>query len=207
MRSQPGPTNSDAIIVEDDYDAEFRYDREPIGAVQGLAPDRVVSHRHGQQVAGSDHAARLDPVPCLAGRCDRGARRSAPTAARQGLDQLVIAKLIESGRFDRHLRRMRTLYAAKRDALVESLAQHAPSVELTGLSAGFHAVAHLPEGVRETDVVDAARGRGVGLYGMSANRANKAVEPPQLVLGFGNLTDRAIRSGIGIVGGLLEGTA
>ena len=93
-----------------------------------------------------------------------------------GLDQLVAAKLIESGRFDRHLRRMRKLYAAKRDALVESLARHAPSVAVTGLTAGFHAVAHLPKGVGETEVVDAARERGVGLYGMSANRADKSVE-------------------------------
>jgi GntR family transcriptional regulator/MocR family aminotransferase len=102
---------------------------------------------------------------------------------------------------------MRTVYAAKRDALVESLAQHAPSVAVSGLTAGFHAVAHLPPGVGEVDVVEASRDRGVGLYGMSANRADKSVEPAQLVLGFGNLTDRAIRSGIGIVGDLLEGKA
>jgi GntR family transcriptional regulator/MocR family aminotransferase len=113
--------------------------------------------------------------------------------------------LIESGRFDRHLRRMRGVYAHKRDALVGALALHAPDVNVTGLAAGFHAVAHLPTSADEREVVAAALSRSVGLYGMSSNRSDKATVPPQLVLGFGNLSNRAIEAGIATVGDLLQG--
>jgi GntR family transcriptional regulator/MocR family aminotransferase len=121
------------------------------------------------------------------------------------LDQLALAKLIESGRFDRHLRRARGTYARRREALVAALAQHAPRVTLTGLAAGFHAVAHLPGPAEEESVVAAARVRSVGLYGMSPYRSTGAVRPPQLVLGFGNLTERTIAAGIAAVGDLLQG--
>jgi GntR family transcriptional regulator/MocR family aminotransferase len=126
--------------------------------------------------------------------------RGSPT-----LDQLALATLIESGRYDRHLRRMRTEYSARRDVLVESLAEHAPHVGLTGLAAGFHAVAHLPEPADERAVVATARERGVGLYGMSTLRSSGSTTPPQLVFGFGNTTQRAIRAGIEAVADLLEG--
>jgi GntR family transcriptional regulator/MocR family aminotransferase len=112
--------------------------------------------------------------------------------------------LIESGRYDRHLRRMRVTYARRRAALVEALARDAPGVRLTGLAAGFHAVAHLPEGLDEARVVAAAHDRSVGLYGMSAFRAGRVTVPPQVVLGFGNLGERSIRSGIAAVGDLLR---
>ena len=100
---------------------------------------------------------------------------------------------------------MRTTYAGRREALDEALARHAPAVELTGLAAGFHAVAHLPEAPVERSVVAAATKRGVGLYGMSACRADHATTPAQLILGFGNLTERAVTSGIATVGDLLQG--
>jgi GntR family transcriptional regulator/MocR family aminotransferase len=191
-------------IVEDDYDAEFRYDREPIGMLQGLAPDRVVNIgtvskslaptlRLGWLLCPDDLVSEIADLKL---RADRGS---------PGLDQRVLARLIESGRFDRHLRRMRKVYASKRDVLVDTLTRVAPAVELGGLAAGFHAVAHLPEGVGEVEVVAAARARGVGLYGMSANRSSKSVDPPQLVLGFGNLPERAIADGIERVGDLLRG--
>jgi GntR family transcriptional regulator/MocR family aminotransferase len=76
-------------------------------------------------------------------------------------------------------------------------------VRLTGLAAGFHAVAHLPDGVDEPHVVAEAARRGVGLYGMSAFRADGATTPPQLVLGFGNLGDRGVAEGIATVADLL----
>ena len=190
-------------VVEDDYDAEFRYDKEPVGALQGLAPDRVISIgtvskslaptlRLGWMLCPSEV---VESIADLKLRADRGS---------PGLEQLVLARLIESGRFDRHLRRMRKVYAGKRDALVDALAQHAPSVTLSGLAAGFHAVAHLPAGASETDVVSSARKRSVGLYGMSANRADKTTDPTQLVLGFGNLSERSIREGIAAVADLLD---
>ncbi|GAA3238803.1 PLP-dependent aminotransferase family protein [Streptomyces lavendulae] len=194
----------DAIIIEDDYDAEFRYDREPVGALQGLAPDRVVSL--GTVSKSLAPALRIGWMLCPPGlvepltahkyRSDRGT----PT-----LDQLALAGLIESGRFDRHLRRMRATYASRRTALVAALAEHAPEVAVTGLAAGFHAVAHLPVGVDEDQVVAAARTRSVGLYGMSACRASRTDEPARLVLGFGNVGVRAIADGIATVPDLLTG--
>jgi GntR family transcriptional regulator/MocR family aminotransferase len=101
---------------------------------------------------------------------------------------------------------MRAEYALRRGALVDALARHAPDVEVTGLAAGFHAVAHLPEPAQEQAVISAARARSVGLYGMSPQRFSKATTPAQLVLGFGDLSERSIQAGIAAVGDLLQGT-
>ena len=95
-------------------------------------------------------------------------------------------------RHDRHLRRMRGEYSRRRDALVGALAEHAPHVALTGLAAGFHAVAHLPDGADEEAVVAQARERRVGLYGMARYRSIQGAHSAQLVLGFGNTGARAI---------------
>ena len=76
-------------------------------------------------------------------------------------------------------------------------------MRLTGLAAGFHAVAHLPAGTAEHTVIQAARTRSVGLYGMSTYRADHAPGPPQLVLGFGNTSQRAIQTGIALISDLL----
>jgi GntR family transcriptional regulator / MocR family aminotransferase len=193
----------DAYIVEDDYDSEFRYDREPVGVLQGIAPDRVFTLgtvskslapavRLGWVVAPPALAAMVAEAKLLS---DRGT---------SGLDQLALAALLQSGRYDRHLRKMRGVYARRRTALIEALGRHAPEVRLTGLAAGFHAVAHLPTGADEDAVVAAARHRGVGLYGMRAFRAVGGDAPPQLVLGFGLVSERAIESGIAAVGDLLR---
>jgi len=193
---------TDGFVVEDDYDSEFRYDRDPVGVLQGLAPERVFTVgtvskslaptiRVGWVLAPPAFAEALAEEKLLA---DRGT---------PGLDQAALALLVESGRFDRHLRRMRARYARRRTALVDALAGHAPAVRLTGLAAGFHAVAHLPDGVDEPRVVAEAARRGVGLYGMSGFRVDGATTPPQLVLGFGNLGDRAVAEGIATVADLL----
>ena len=193
----------DAIVIEDDYDSEFRYDREPIGTLQGLAPDRVALL--GSVSKSLAPALRLGWIACppqLAGPVAHGKRyddRGCP-----GLDQLALAALLESGRFDRHLRRMRAIYAGRRDALVRALRTHAPSVQLGGLAAGFHAVASLPAHADEENVTSQARARSIGLHGMSAYRFDGATTPPQLVLGFGNLTEGAIERGIATIGDLLQ---
>jgi GntR family transcriptional regulator/MocR family aminotransferase len=194
----------DAVIVEDDYDAEFRYDREPVGTLQGIAAGRVLLL--GTVSKSLAPAMRLGWIVCpphLTAAVVEEKRLS--DRGSPGLDQLAFARLVESGRYDRHLRRMRGVYAARRQALVDALARHAPAVRLTGLAAGFHAVAHLPEGVREQDVVAAARQRSVGLYGMSAFRMSGGTAPGQLVIGFGNLGERAIERGVAAVADLLTG--
>jgi GntR family transcriptional regulator/MocR family aminotransferase len=194
----------DAVIIEDDYDAEFRYDREPVGALQGLAADRVVAiGTVSKSLAPVVRLAWAVCPPSLTGAI--AGQKQVSDHGSPGLDQLALAALIESGRYDRHLRRMRASYAQRRGVLLESLARHAPGVTLTGLAAGFHAVAHLPGPAAEEAVITAARGRSVGLYGMSASRWSGGTTPAQLVLGFGNLSERSIQAGVGAVGDLLQG--
>ncbi|MEV6847315.1 PLP-dependent aminotransferase family protein [Actinoplanes sp. NPDC051411] len=190
----------DGIIIEDDYDAEFRYDRDPVGSLQGLAPDHVVSL--GTVSKSLAPALRLgwivvpprlfEPLARAKWLADRGS---------PGIDQLALATLIESGRYDRHLRRVRSEYAARRETLVGALTRHAPHLAVTGLAAGFHAVLHLPPGTTEDQVVSSAVARGVGLYGMAGLCARPA--PPRLILGFGNTPRGRIEPGIAAIADLL----
>jgi len=194
---------NDAFIVEDDYDSEFRYDREPVGVLQGLAPGHVFTIGTASKALAP--AVRLGWVlapPSLAGAV--AAEKQISDRGSSTLDQLALAALFESGRYDRHLRRMRGIYARRRARLIAALARHAPGVRLTGLAAGFHAVAHLPAAADEQAVVATARERLVGLYGMGSYRAAGAAAPPQLVLGFGDVGERAIEPGIAAVAGLLR---
>jgi GntR family transcriptional regulator / MocR family aminotransferase len=100
---------------------------------------------------------------------------------------------------------MRAVYRKRRKVLVDALRRHAPKVELTGLAAGFHAVAKLPDGVDEHHVVATAAERSIKLYPMSTYRDSRATEPPEIVLGFGNLSDGEIERGIEVIGDLLSG--
>jgi GntR family transcriptional regulator / MocR family aminotransferase len=192
----------DAMVIEDDYDAEFRYDREPVGALQGLAPNRVMLL--GTVSKSLAPALRIGWVVCppalLMVMTEEKALmdRGSPT-----LEQLALAALIESGRYDRHLRRMRAIYARKRDALLTTLGALCPDVTLHGLAAGFHAVARLPDSCDEATVINAARERSVGLQGMSSYRSSGAAQPTELVLGFGDLTEEAIKRGITLISDLL----
>jgi GntR family transcriptional regulator/MocR family aminotransferase len=193
----------DATIIEDDYDAEFRYDREPVGALQGLAPGRVALI--GTVSKSLAPAIRMGWVVCPPHLLDAIAdAKTLDDRGSPGLDQLALATLIESGRYDKHLRAMRSVYAGKRRALIESLAIHAPQVQLLGLAAGFHAVARLPEGSDERAIARAARERAIGLYPMSELTQLGRPRPPELVIGFGNLTEQAIRRGVETVADLLS---
>ena len=190
------------FIIEDDYDSEFRYDKEPVGVLQGLAPGHVFTIGTASKALAP--AVRLGWIlapPSLAAAVAEEKRISDRGSAT--LDQLALAALLESGRYDRHLRRMRALYASRRARLIAVLARHAPAIRLTGLAAGFHAVAHLPAAADEQAVVAAARERRVGLYGMGDFRAVRTAGPPQLVLGFGQVGERAIEPGIAAVADLL----
>jgi GntR family transcriptional regulator/MocR family aminotransferase len=194
---------NDGFVLEDDYDSEFRYDREPVGVLQGLAPDRVFTIGTASKALAP--AVRLGWVLAPPSHADAvAAEKRISDRGSSTLDQLAVAALIESGRYDRHLRRMRGIYASRRAVLIDALARHAPGVRLTGLAAGFHAVAHLPAGADEQAVVTAARHRSVGLYGMDSYRATRAAAPPQLVMGFGHVSDRAIEPAVAAVADLLR---
>ncbi|HEU4702675.1 MAG TPA: PLP-dependent aminotransferase family protein [Conexibacter sp.] len=180
----------DAYVIEDDYDAEHRYDREPVGALQGLAPERVVyagcaskllapALRLGWLVAPQ---ALQQAIAFEKGLDDLGS----PT-----LDQLALADFLARGELDRHLRRMRPRYRARRDALIAALAQELPDWRVgAGIAAGLHVLALLPENLDEQAFLAAAAGRGMRLHGLSWFRVSAG--PPGLVLGFGNASEPAL---------------
>ena len=190
-------------VIEDDYDSEFRYDKDPVGALQGLAPDQVF-------LLGTTSKA-LAPAVRLGWVAAPAALAAAVAAEKEmsdrgscTLDQLALATLLTTGRYDRHLRRMRTVYAARRAALTAAFARHTPRARLSGLAAGFQAVAPLPPGADEAAVIAAARDRRVGLHGIREYRGDPDADaPPALVIGYGNVRERAIEPAIAAVADLL----
>jgi GntR family transcriptional regulator/MocR family aminotransferase len=191
-------------VIEDDYDSEFRYDKEPVGALQGLAPGQVFLL--GTVSKALAPAVRLGWVHAPAALASSvAAEKEMSDRGSCTLDQLALATLLTTGRYDRHLRRMRTVYAARRTALTDAFARHAPGIQLTGLAAGFQAVAMLPSSADELAVIAATRERRVGLHGISAYRGNPAPAAlPALVMGFGNVRERAIEPAIAAVADLLS---
>jgi GntR family transcriptional regulator/MocR family aminotransferase len=202
----------DGVILEDDYDAEFRYDRQPVGSLQGLAPDRVVALGSVSKTLAP--ALRLGWI-FTPPRFRDGILTEKSLSGRgvPQLDQAALARLIETGRFDRHLRRVRDSYHQRRDALVATVAERLEGASITGLDAGHHALLQLPAGVDEERVVAHAAAEGVAVRGVSDYRvtpddeAPRTALPPALVIGFGNVTTRQIREGIGVLGELFATAA
>ncbi|MER6916964.1 PLP-dependent aminotransferase family protein [Streptomyces sp. NPDC000594] len=181
------------LIVEDDYDGEFRYDRRPVGALQGLDPDRVVycgtaskALAPGLRLGWLVLPARLvDEVLALKG----GVRAS--DWALSTPDQLTLAGFIGSGAYDRQVRAMRQRYRRRRDELVAALAERAPGVGVRGIAAGLHAVLDLPPGTEDA-VVRAAARRGLALEGLSGFRHPEVpATGDALVVGYGGPSDSA----------------
>jgi GntR family transcriptional regulator/MocR family aminotransferase len=191
----------DGVIVEDDYDAEFRYDREPIGAIQGLAPDRVIYAGSASKVfAPGMRLGWLAAPPALADAI--AVQKHQADSGSPALDQLALADFIARGELDRHLRRMRPIYRRRRDALLTALRRHLPSLRPVGASAGLHVLAWLPPDMKEAAIVAAARAEGIAIEGL-ANRLIRRSGPEGLVLGYGSIAetdmDRAVRRLAGAV--------
>jgi GntR family transcriptional regulator/MocR family aminotransferase len=187
----------DGVILEDDYDAEFRYDRHPIGSLQGLDAERVIALGSVSKTLAPAIKLGwllLPPrfVPAVIEEKRLGSR-GAPA-----LDQEALALLMESGRFDRHLRRVKELYRARRDVLAAEVAATFGADRLQGLAAGCHALLRLPDGVSEVAVEEAARSLSVNVTGLSRYRlaGGDASHAPGLVLGFGNVTEHQIHRGV-----------
>ncbi len=190
-----GARGDGRLVIEDDYDAEYRYDRPPLAAMQGLAPERVVymgtvsktlapALRLGWMVLPPRLVEPVAQQAFLAGS-------TLPT-----LDQLTLARLIESGAYDRHLRQARRRYRARRDALVRAVAEHLPGARVTGVAAGLHAIVRLPRAVDGAALVRAARERSVMAYSLGFMFAEPGREHDGLVLGYANLSEPAIAEGI-----------
>jgi GntR family transcriptional regulator / MocR family aminotransferase len=184
-----------ALVIEDDYDAEFRFDRAPLGAMQGLAPDRVIymgtvsktlapALRLGWLVLPS---RLLGPVIEQKILADHGS----PT-----IDQLALARLLESGAYDRHLRQARRRYRGRRDALVKAVAEHLPGARVTGLAAGLHAIVRLGGPLDGAALAAAAARRSVGVYPLGYSYLTPRPVDDGLILGYANLPEPAIEEGI-----------
>jgi GntR family transcriptional regulator/MocR family aminotransferase len=184
----------DAFVIEDDYDAEHRYDREPVGALQGLAPERVIHAGCASKTLAPGLRLGWLALPHELLR---------PVVLEKTLDdlgcpvlaQLAFADYLERGELDRHLRRMRPRYRARRDALIAALARELPAWRIgDGIAAGLHVVALLPEAVDEAAFLATAAEHGMRLHGLSWFRV--APGPPGLVLGFGNAGEPALERAV-----------
>jgi GntR family transcriptional regulator/MocR family aminotransferase len=190
----------DAVAIEDDYDAEFRYDRPAVGALQGLDPERVIyagsvsktlapALRLGWLVVPSGLVERVTAEKMLA---DRGTSR---------IDQLAFADFLGRGELDRHLRRMRGRYRARRDAMISALNEALPTAEILGIAAGLHVTVRLA-GVDEDALRAAAVEQRIAFETMRNYDADDGTLT--LLLGYAPLPEPTIRAGVGELARLCE---
>jgi len=181
---------SGGLILEDDYDSEFRYDREPVRALQGLAPGRVV--QLGTVSKTLAPALRLGWVVAPADLAEEAARAKALLDDfSPAVDQLALAELLERGDYDRHLRRARSVYRRRRDALLDALDRQLPELRVEGIAAGVHLVLRLPAGVSDVEVADGAKRARIRVPPLSAFRLEPSAEGG-LVVGYGRLHETAV---------------
>lgn len=194
--------DGERLIVEDDFDAEYRYDGAGLGALQGLAPDRVAylgsaSKRltPGMRLGWAQLPAWLAWPLIQAKAIEDGGS--------EAIGQLALHDFIERGELDRHIRRMRLRYQRRREELLEALGQWLPEARVVEGAAGLFELVELPEGVDEAALVAGAADRGVGLDGLALHRFDPE-GPPGLVLGFACLPEPAIAHGIRLLGEAME---
>jgi GntR family transcriptional regulator/MocR family aminotransferase len=172
-----------ALIIEDDYDVEYRFGREPVASLQGLAPDRVVFVGTTSKTLAP--ALRLAWMVPPAGLLDEAEQVLLVTGVTPPtLDQLALATFIGDAALERHLRSMRRRYRVKREILVDALHTYLPEARIRGTAAGLHLLAQLPDGADERAVALRAREAGVGLHELHRHCATRAPFPPALLLGF-----------------------
>jgi GntR family transcriptional regulator/MocR family aminotransferase len=188
-------SSSGGLVIEDDYDAEYRYDRAPLAALQGLASDRVIyMGTVSKTLAPAMRLGWLVPPPRWL-----DAVLEQKTLADHGcptLDQLALARLLESGAYDRHLRQARRRHRARRDALVSAVERHLPDAHVTGLAAGLHAIVRLPRQVDGLALMHAASERSVGVYPLGYAYMEPKPVHDGLVLGYASLSEAGIEEGI-----------
>jgi GntR family transcriptional regulator/MocR family aminotransferase len=184
-----------AIAIEDDYDAEYRYDRAAVGALQGLEPDRVVYAGSASKTLAP--ALRLGwlvvPPSLLDAVTDEKDLADCGTAR---IEQQAFANFLARGELDRHLRRMRARYRRRRDLLVEALADALPEATVRGIAAGLHATVELPDGYDEQAILQQARRRRIDLTTMGDFWVQPGCGPPTLLLGYAQVSEHAIAAGV-----------
>ncbi|MFI0351550.1 PLP-dependent aminotransferase family protein [Actinomadura sp. 9N407] len=192
---------ADGLVIEDDYDAEFRYDRDPVGCLQGIDPGRVVLL--GSVSKALAPALRLGWAVCPPDLAEwLRTHRAHTDLGSPVLEQHALAHFIHSGGYDRHLRLMRRQYRTRRDALVRALQEHVPGAAIRGVSAGIHLYVELPRGCDESAVVAAAAQAGVAVAGAtpmwSRERGPKAL--PALVLGYARTSETRLAEAARLLG-------
>jgi GntR family transcriptional regulator/MocR family aminotransferase len=185
---------TDALAIEDDYDAEYRYDRAAVGALQALEPEHVVYAGTASKTLAPGLRMGWLVVP---GRLVAPLRQEKRLADRgtPHIDQRAFAEFLARGELDRHLRRMRLLYRGRRDALVAALAEELPDATVHGIAAGMHAVVELAPDDDEDAIREAAAARRIRFetlrdYGRGDDGA------PVLLLGYGQISEPAIPAGV-----------
>jgi GntR family transcriptional regulator / MocR family aminotransferase len=187
----------DGLILEDDYDAEFRYDRRPVGTLQGADPDHVA-------LFGS-LSKTLSPAIGIGWMVTPHRWTADLRAGESGmsmpstLDQLAFGEFVESGGYDRHLRAARQRYRRRRDSLVAAIAARLPGCTLSGVAAGLHLVLRLEPGTPAAEVVSRAAASGVHVSDLDSYRIRPDPSAPALVLGYGNLPDGAIDAAVSLL--------
>jgi GntR family transcriptional regulator/MocR family aminotransferase len=186
----------EALVIEDDYDSEFRYDRPPVSTLQGMGSRRVALL--GSLSKTLSPALRIGWMLLPGPWADALSRLEGTPSLPPTLDQLAFARLLTSGAYDRHLRRVRRTYRARRDLLVAELARQLPGLDVSGAAAGLHLVLNLPGGVRASAVVRGAQARGLHVADLDRYRAGGS-GPPALILGYGNITDALVPQAVAVL--------
>jgi GntR family transcriptional regulator / MocR family aminotransferase len=187
------------VVIEDDYDGEFRYDRQPVGALQALAPDRVIYA--GTASKSLVPALRLGWLVVPPRLLDAVVAQL--TAGPSGLDQLILAEFIESGGYDRQIRRTRLAYRRRRDRLTAALRRQGRHV--TGIAAGLHAVLELAQSRTERDLIARAAEHGLALQGLESFRApGTSADRSGLVIGYGHPAEHAYTTALARLCAVLE---
>ncbi|MBO8193998.1 PLP-dependent aminotransferase family protein, partial [Streptomyces oryzae] len=193
------------LVLEDDYDGEFRYDRNPVGALQGLDPERVVYLGTASKALAP--ALRLAWMVLPDRLVEPVLAAKTPAEWTTGtLDQLTLADFLDCGAYDRHVRAMRHRYRARRDRLVGQLAARVPAARATGIAAGLHAVLRLPPGVTEPAALRTLQQADVALDPLSAFHHPAAptdAQPPSLVVGYGTPAEHAYAAALDALCGAL----
>ncbi len=184
-----------ALIVEDDYDVEYRFGRDPVASLQGLAPDLVAFvGTTSKTLAPALRLAWVVPPSHLIDDVENVLLATGVTPPT--IDQVAMAAFIEDAALERHLRSMRRRYRAKRDLLLDELGRHLPKVRLSGTAAGLHVLAWLPDGADEYATAMRARRCDVGVHELHRHCTTLAPSGPALLLGFALPTESDLSAGI-----------